>query len=407
MGGVQFTGGVSGKEDNQISQQDKKPKTNSNLANQARVVLTRSTPELRYFNTKGLPDEVLFLLFNGLAEKDLIQATLVCKTWRRVAQLITLHELTLDLNTFHKFVPLIQKQQISINRNFAVYYHERFHTKDSKNGLFILNAFKNNQLPITTFSIKNGTEHLLEDCKNTTCTNFIVAVSDRSRDGIPLTPNIKKFLSDHPLITSLTLPGDSPLGPILSHLENNQTIQKLSVVGQRFGAGPSLLNYLSVPNLSSLLLKQVDRSIPPLLGSLKVNTQLLELTFTNCSVDDTICGTLVAALSTNSTLQMLDLSQNCIDTGAIQIFKWLQFNNSLKVLSLSTNAIEDSTGRDCVPLVQENKALEKIYLWGNQIRFPTKQALQQASKAQFDWRWDRQMFLKTKLALRDRGTLQK
>lgn len=47
-----------------------------------RLVLTRSTADLRHFNSKGLPDEVLLMLMNLLPEGDLIRLTLLCKTWR-------------------------------------------------------------------------------------------------------------------------------------------------------------------------------------------------------------------------------------------------------------------------------------------------------------------------------------
>jgi len=281
-------------------------------------------------------------------------------------------------------------------RNLSVDYRN-IAVRDSKENHFILNALRSNSLRITSLTINDHFD--LANIRSHTLTNLIIKDSPDNGGKLPNTQDhLAEFLMAHPLLATISLEGRlSDIRSIIeSHVTTQTTIRKLTLSNCELE--PALLGESS--SLTSLICKRLSHSSldawTHVFTQLKLNKNLVELSLADCSIDDEICEQLVGSLLLNSTLQTLDLSMNRISNSSVKIFEWLATNSTLRVLSLSSNHISHQA-QDFIFHLKSNTNLEKMYFWGNQISFVGKQQLQLATMAEVDFRWDRQIFLKTKM----------
>ena len=112
-------------------------------------------------------------------------------------------------------------------------------------------------------------------------------------------------------------------------------------------------------------------SMKMLFQSLSKNDHLKSLTISGCHVGYAMCQALDQLLSTNSSLEMLDLANNDIDGGMISYLTngGLKFNKSLRTLVLSRNPIGDDGVLCLVGLLISNPTIHSLSLidcetWG-------------------------------------------
>ena len=122
-----------------------------------------------------------------------------------------------------------------------------------------------------------------------------------------------------------------------------------------------------------------DAGAGALAQALHHNSTLIVLDLSNNNISDAGAVALAQALHHNSTLEWLNWSNNSIsDAGAVALAKALHHNSTLKWLDLSNNSISDAGAVALAKALHHNSTLERLDLSNNSISDAGTVALAQA-----------------------------